>query len=137
MRVLLDVNVILDLLWARQQSVANARAISEAAEAGRLECCAAASSLTDIYYIARRLVRRESAYRAIVACLQTLTILPVDRSIAEPAHSRSTGDCADEILIAVAETNSLNAISTRDAAGFAGASIEVVSPDVRVARSTP
>lgn len=39
MKVLLDVNVVLDVLLQRQQWLADAQAVWDAAAGGRLECC--------------------------------------------------------------------------------------------------
>jgi hypothetical protein len=54
MRVLLDTNVTLDLLLELDPWRAEAEAIADAD--GRLQAHARASSITDIYYISRKLV---------------------------------------------------------------------------------
>ena len=51
MKVLLDTNVILDVLLRQGQWLAEAEVVWQASTDGRLESCATASSLTDIYYI--------------------------------------------------------------------------------------
>src|SRR5690242_8721350 len=59
MRVLLDTNVILDLMLERDPWRAEAEAIAEADVDGRLQAHACASSITDLFYISRKLVGAE------------------------------------------------------------------------------
>lgn len=55
MRVLLDTNVVLDVLLKRQPFVEQASALWQACDEGQLVGYITASSLTDIFYIARRI----------------------------------------------------------------------------------
>ena len=62
-RVLLDTNVVLDVLLRRGEWLADAEAVWQAAANGRLTACITASSLTDVYYISRRLTSASSPRR--------------------------------------------------------------------------
>jgi predicted nucleic acid-binding protein len=128
MKVLLDVNVVLDVLLERQQWLLDAQAVWDAASDSRLECCLCASSLTDIFYIARKLVGQDSAREIIRKCLENLTILPVDHRVLEDAHARQEGDFEDALQIAVAIHAGVDAIITRDLSGFADSPVPVWSP---------
>ena len=75
MKVLLDTNVVLDVLLQRGPWMARAEAIWQASIHGRLESCITASSLTDIYYISRRLVGEQAARETVQKCLDVLTTL--------------------------------------------------------------
>jgi predicted nucleic acid-binding protein len=128
MKALLDVNVILDVLLKRGDWLADADAIWSASAEGKLECGVAASSLTDIYYIARRLSGRAQARDAVAACLESLTVFAVDRQVIEHAQGFASTDFEDAVQIAVAAANAVDAIVTRDATGFAAASVRVLAP---------
>lgn len=128
MKVLLDVNVVLDVLLERQAWLAEARAIWDAAEAGHLECCLPASSLTDIFYIARKLVGQERAHQIVNRCLDELIIVPVDRVVLAQACARPESDFEDAVQIIVALAAGVDAIVTRDEAGFAQSPVPVASP---------
>jgi hypothetical protein len=87
-----------------------------------------ASSLTDIYYISRRLVGREKARAIVRSCLDRLTVLPVDRALLEDAFGLAAPDFEDALQIALAQRGSLDAIVTRNVADYAASEIPVFSP---------
>jgi predicted nucleic acid-binding protein len=128
MRVLLDTNVVLDVLLRRGPWLAQAETLWDASRAGTLESCINASSLTDIYYISRRLVGREKARQVVRACLDVLTILPVDASLLEAAFGVAASDFEDGLQIAAAKRSSLDAIVTRNVADYAASEVPVFLP---------
>lgn len=66
MQILLDTNVILDLLLKRSKWLEAAQTIWEAHVAGRVRIFISASSVTDIYYLVRKLAGLEAARVAIL-----------------------------------------------------------------------
>lgn len=128
MKVLLDVNVILDVLLQRPEWLADAQAVWDAADGAQLHSCLAASSLTDIFYIARKLVGEGPARTIVRDCLDTLDILGVDEKALEEAYARPETDYEDALQIAIATLNSVDAIVTRDAVGFAESPVPVWTP---------
>lgn len=133
-RALLDTNVILDVLLKRGEWLADAEAVRQANLGGRLEGCITASSLTDIYYLARKIVGRPSALEMVRDCLSVYTVLPVDRDALDHAVRLAADDFEDALQLACAERHGLDAIVTRDAAGFAGSRIPVLAPQELIAR---
>ena len=133
MRVLLDTNVVLDVLLQRGQWLADAEVIWQASVDGQLESCVTASSLTDIYYISRRLVGGQAARQAVRECLNVLTVLPVDKETLEQSYSLDANDFEDAVQISTAARNGLNAIITRNPNDFTGSSVSVLSPTELVA----
>src|SRR5260370_42494702 len=107
MKVLLDTNVVLDVLLQRGQWLAEAEAIWQASMDGRLVPCISASSLTDIYYISRRLVGREQARQAVRQCLDVLVILSTDSDTLEQAYAFQANDFEDGLQIASAARNGI------------------------------
>lgn len=134
MRVLLDTNVILDILLQRHPWLAQAQVIWAASATGAIELCISASTLTDIYYIARKHVGHTAALQAIRSCLDELTVLPVDLECAEDAYHLGSPDFEDSIQTASAARNGVSVIVTRDPAGFRGSPVEVLSPAQMVTR---
>jgi predicted nucleic acid-binding protein len=76
-RVLLDTNVVLDALLERDPWVAQAVTIWGAHLDKRIAAHITATSLTDIFYLSRRLIDRTRAWIAVGTCLDQLYILPV------------------------------------------------------------
>jgi predicted nucleic acid-binding protein len=126
-RVLFDTNVVLDVLLKRDPWVVDSQALWQAVDEGRLTAYLPASSLTDIFSVARRLTDIARAKQAVQICLDAFEIGLVDRSVLERAQMLSGSDFEDNLLIACAELNALDAIVTRDPDGFAGSTVSVWS----------
>jgi predicted nucleic acid-binding protein len=127
-RILLDTNVVLDALLERDPWVAEARAIWDAHLRYRISAHITATSLTDIFYVSRRLRDRGKAWLAVGACLDQLYILPVDLPVLQSAARIGDGDFEDHLQIAASVAAHLDAIVTRDPSGFRHSPIPVLSP---------
>jgi predicted nucleic acid-binding protein len=128
MDLLFDTNVILDVLLNREPWVKEASALWKANDEGALTGYVVASSFTDIFYVARRLVGLESARAAVRLCLEAFAICPADRQSLERAESLSGGDFEDNLQIACAQFAGVDAIATRDKEGFGDSPVPVLSP---------
>lgn len=127
-RILLDTNVVLDALLERAPWVADARAIWDAHLRYRATAHITATSLTDIFYVSRRLAGRAKAWVAVGTCLDQLYILPVGLPVLQSAARTGDGDFEDHLQIASSVAANLDAIVTRDSAGFRHSPIPVLSP---------
>ncbi|MCY2995883.1 MAG: PIN domain-containing protein [Planctomycetota bacterium] len=127
-RVLLDTNIVLDALLDRAPWNADARAIWEAQLGGRLAAHVTASSLTDVFYVARRHAGRDRAWLAIRACLDQLHVIALGINELREALQMPGNDFEDNVQTACAMAAEVDAIVTRDLAGFLSSQIEVVSP---------
>jgi predicted nucleic acid-binding protein len=128
MRVLLDTNVVLDVLLQREPWQAEAAMLWQAVDAGQLTAYLTASTLTDIFYVARRLTDVARARQAVQICLDAFDIGAVDRAVLERAQALSGLDYADNVQIACAEHHHLEAIVTRNLSDYEGSPIVVWSP---------
>jgi predicted nucleic acid-binding protein len=129
MKVLLDTNVILDLVLEREPWRAAAEAIAQAGADGRLQAHVCASSITDIYYISRKLVGAERARIIIRLCLARLHIVSVTRDPLDAAERRGGSDFEDDLQTECAILAHLDGIVTRDPSGFAASAIPVLTAD--------
>jgi predicted nucleic acid-binding protein len=127
-RLLLDTNIVLDLLLERQPFFADAKPILAAIDDGQVVGTVTASSLTDIYYIGRKVAGKEKALGAIRRCLNGFVIYPVDATTLQTAVSMPDGDFEDNLQIACAIAANVDAIVTRDQSGFKSATLPVLSP---------
>lgn len=128
MRVLLDVNIVLDVLLKRIPWNLHAELIMQESRNGSLRTIAASHSITTIFYIARRLVGNEKAKTCIHLCLEVLEIQCVDKEILESAYNMNGPDFEDSVQIAAALRSGVDAIVTRDPAGFIISPVPIVSP---------
>lgn len=128
MRVLLDTNIVLDVLFDRAPFAVDASAIWAACDAGRLVGFLPASTLTDIFYIARRTTDLARARVAVGLCLAAFEIAPVDRQTLEDATVLPGADFEDNVQITCAIRAGVDAIVTRNGDDFAHAPILVLTP---------
>ena len=136
-RALIDTNVVLDLLLAREPWASEAKHIWDARDDGRLEAYLPASVLTDIYYICRKQIGVALARAAISECLRRFIILTVDRALLEAALRLVGPDFEDDVQIVSAQASGLNLIVTRNVADFVHGPIPALTPAEVVARLSP
>jgi predicted nucleic acid-binding protein len=129
MRVLIDTNIVLDFLQEREPFVENAARLFERIDTGEIEGFIAATTITNIYYIIRRVAGAVVAQNAITQVLADLNICTVDRDVLEQALTLNFQDFEDAVQYACAVVNHIDAIVTRDASGFVSAEIPVVLPE--------
>jgi putative PIN family toxin of toxin-antitoxin system len=128
MRVLVDTNILLDDFLEREPFVEDAAALMEAIESERIVGYVTATTLTNIFYIARRQTRRiELARQAVSETLTLMEVCLVDRAILEAAFASNLRDFEDAVQLACAMASRLNAIITRNAQDFAAATLPILS----------
>ncbi len=132
MRVLLDANVILDSLLQRVPWRADSDAILAAAAPDRLELALSTLTVSNAFYVGRKIIGTAKARAEVRAMLSSFLILPVDRGALVAADSFLGVE--DNIQIAAAVAAGLNIIVTRDPAGFVHSPVTVLSPTQLVAR---
>jgi len=128
LRVLLDTNVVLDRILQRQPWFDQAADLWQARSAGLLVAYMAASTLTDIFYIGRRIVGGADALAGVDACLREFGIVAVTREVLLAARALTGPDFEDNVQIACAQATGLQLIVTRDVAGFAMSPIRAIEP---------
>jgi predicted nucleic acid-binding protein len=128
MKVLIDTNVVLDFLLEREPFKKDAEELFAAIDSGQIISYVTATTLTDIFYIARKHTRSiELAREAVSSTLVSMTICPVNRNVLEAAFASGLTDFEDAVQIYSAIAQNLDAIVTRDAKGFLSSSIPVYS----------
>lgn len=128
MRVLIDTNIILDFLLQRKPFIQDAELLFEAVSIGQIIGYVTATTLTDIFYIARKETGSlEVAEQAVAEILAVMAICSVNRAILESALNSGFDDFEDAVQIFSAVAQNLDAIVTRDRKGFLSSPIPVLS----------
>ena len=128
MRVLVDTNIVLDALLAREPFVEDARALLEVTRSQQIQGYVTATTLTNIFYLVRRQTRSlERARQAVSMTLTLMQVCPVNRDILEAAFASNLRDFEDAVQLACAMASRLDAIITRNAQDFAGATLPILS----------
>jgi len=131
-RLLLDLNVLLDVVLERPGAPVAARVFA-ALENGLGEGCVPAHGVTTIFYVVARAQGRAFAAQAIDGLLRTFTIAPLDEDVLRRAVALDWPDFEDAVCAASAEAGRCDAIVTRDARGFAGSPIQAIDPATALA----
>lgn len=128
LNALLDVNLLLDVFLEREPWVAEAKELWTAHHRRRYVGHIAAHGFTNLFYVARKMIGLEEARDSVRLCLQTFVVIPVGRPELELAASLPGNDIEDNLVLACASVLGLDAIVTRDPAGFRHSPIPVCSP---------
>lgn len=128
MRVLFDVNILLDVLLNRSPWVTDSSSVWALNDQKRIEGYVAASTFTDIFYIARRIKDIPTAFQSIRICIDAFDICSVEQSTIALASNLPDNDFEDNVLIACAALSHMDAIVTRNTADFRNASTAVYTP---------
>lgn len=127
MRVLLDTNIILDYLLEREPFVRDADALIQTIRTGQIQGYVTATTLTDIFYIARKAHSVGMARQNVSDILVVMEVCTVGRSILEAALSSNLSDFEDAVQLACAVHENLDAIITRDTQDFTDATLPILS----------
>src|SRR5439155_22902604 len=100
MRVLLDLNVLLDLFLKRLPWVHDAAAIWTAHQNGQITAGIAASSLPTLHYLIQKGVDRATADAAVRDCLQGIAIWKIDAATINLACQQPGPDFEDNVQLA-------------------------------------
>jgi predicted nucleic acid-binding protein len=127
-RLLLDLNVVLDVLFDRKPHVAAAAAIWSGIERGRAVGFLPAHSFTTIHYLAERARGRRFARQTVVDLLTVFRVAAVNEQVVRRAVDLEWPDFEDAVSASCALVAKCHAIVTRDPKGFAGATPPVLDP---------
>lgn len=128
MKVLLDINVVLDVLLVRQPWFAESSQVWDANHNGQTAAAIAAFTVPTAFYIIRRQYDLSRAHDAVRVCLTSLAIVPVQRSTLEEASTRPGSDYEDNLQLACAVEARMDCLVTRNPSDFPAAPIAVVTP---------
>ena len=128
MRVLLDLNVVLDLFLVRKPWCDDSAASGTRTASDRLMHTSRPPRSAHSFILCASTEGVRCAQRAVTDCLNSLTIVPVDVSSLRLAVMGPGGDFEDNLQVASAVEAKLDAIVTRDPKDFAGSPLPVLTP---------
>jgi len=127
-RLLLDTNVLLDVIAARQPFYEAAARIWSLAEHDQIEAFVSAISFNNIYYIVRKSAGKDEADRALKAIRDLFTPVPLDAKLINRAMDAPIDDFEDAVQFHSASRENVDSLITRDPDGFPRTGVPVLSP---------
>jgi predicted nucleic acid-binding protein len=128
MKLLIDTNVVIDFLADRAPFADEARAIIAACVTGRAMGVVTASAVTDIYYILRKTVGRQTALSHILLLLETFEIAEVGKRDLHHALKLPMADFEDALAATCAQRLKADAIVSRNTRDFHASPIPALTP---------
>ena len=130
MKALIDTNVILDALMRRTPFNTVAEEIILLSAEGKISACIIASSVTDIYNILKKHMKRtEPARLAILKLMSIVDVLDVTGFDCEKACALQMEDYEDALIAYCAKKHKADSIVTRDLKHFEGSPVKAIAPD--------
>jgi predicted nucleic acid-binding protein len=133
MRLLFDVNVVLDVLLDRKPFSDAASAVWAAIERGEAEGMLAAHAVTTLHYLNSKAVGVRMAAETTEALLSVFAVAPVDEAVLRAAIALEWKDFEDAVTAAGARRAKCDAVVTRNPRDFKGAAVKVLTPAEAVA----
>ncbi len=127
-RVLVDVNVLLDVLADREPFADDAQAVLARIEEGTLEGLVAAHTMTTLHYLLSKHLGKARSRRALLDLLQLLRVVAVDEDRLRHALGLNWADFEDAVQAACAEKAEADYLVTRDKRGFKKSPVKTVTP---------
>ena len=128
MRLLLDINVLLDVLLERDPWARPAAELLATIETNQAQGFVAAHTLPTVYYVVAKSQDRDTATRAMHDLLHLLDVVPVEKQDFYRALSLPLNDFEDAVQAAAAFRIDAEYLVTRNEPDFKGASIATATP---------
>ena len=129
MRTLLDTDVVLDVILAREPFAKDAAEFLDLGEQGLFEPYISAITPLNIFYIARKAKAVRDLRQAIQRLLETVGVCPIDKSILTSAFELRFVDYEDAVQHESATAAGVEAIVTRDIHDYKYATLPVFTPE--------
>ena len=133
MRLLLDVNVVLDVLLDRKPFADSSSAVWAIVERGEAEGMLSAHAVTTLHYLNAKAVGVRMATETTEALLSVFEVAPVDEAVLRAAIALEWKDFEDAVTAAGARRAKCDAVVTRNPRDFKGAGVRVLTPVEAVA----
>ncbi len=127
-RVLVDLNVVLDVLENREPHFLDSVKIWTAIDKGDVDGCLAAHSLTTLFYIMRQRVGSKQATKLLAHTLNIFSVAPVDEKVIRQAVILDWNDFEDAVQMCAAAQAGADYLITRNVKDFKGASVPAIMP---------
>lgn len=129
MRILFDINVILDVMLLREPFVNAAARLMVEAEKRTIKGFLCSSSVTTIYYLIERTKNSKTAHEKVAELLSIFNLSSIDKSIFLAALNSKFTDFEDAVIHESAIAQDIEAIVTRNLKDYKYSKIPVYDPD--------
>ena len=119
---------MLDVVLEREPFVEDAEHVFETAKHVTIHLCMTATTVTDLFYIARKEKGKEHTLELIEDLLQFVEVASVDKTVILQALRSELTDFEDAVQECAAKQAAIDIIVTRNEADFKHSDLEIQSP---------
>ena len=127
-RVLVDLNVIIDVMQNRQPFYDDSAGVVNAVARGDVLGWLAAHSITTMFYVISRTRNREAAVHAVTSLLESFTVATVDDTVIRKALSLGWKDFEDAVQMGAAIADDIDYLITRNIKDFQSGPVPAIQP---------
>ncbi|MFW6327945.1 MAG: type II toxin-antitoxin system VapC family toxin [Bacteroidota bacterium] len=128
MRLLIDTNIILDIALKRDPFFKDSAELIKKIDNEKITGFITATTITDIYYIAKKEKGNSTAIEFISNLIEFIDIIGIDKTILIEALSTKMPDFEDSIQSVASKNNDIDFIITRNIKDFKYSSIKALTP---------
>ena len=128
MKVLLDLNVLMDVLQRREPFFASAASVCEWGEKWQNTLAIPAHAVTTVSYIVRKSAGANAESKALDWLLKNFAVIPSDVAVFRLARTFGMEDFEDAVVAASAEMSGCSYVITRNVQDFLGSSVPAIQP---------
>lgn len=128
MKVVVDTNIVLDVLLARDPFATASRTVFSLVEQSQVDGFLSATTITTLDYILTRSLSRKRATEALHKLLSIFNIASVNRSVIEEALASKMADFEDAVLAHAGNLVGADVIITRNTKDFKHSVVKALDP---------
>jgi|SRR5688572_18513194 len=128
MRILADLNVLLDVAQNRIPHYSASEEVLRRARLAEYEALIPAHAITTLHYVLRKWSGLNLAEQTICSLLASFTVAPADSSTFQRALDLSFPDFEDPVVAALAESSHCDYIVSRNSGDFLKSPVPAISP---------
>ena len=129
MKVIVDTNVVLDLLLAREPFLRPAVEVFRLIEESRIDAFICATTVTTVDYLLVMSLPKSDARSALRRLISLFEIATVNRPVIERALESKIQDFEDAVLDEAGQMAGADFVITRNTKDFTGSSLKVCDPE--------
>ena len=129
MKVIIDTNVVLDVLFERKPFVKAAIKVFCLVEESRIDAFLCATTITTIDYLLIQSLPASKARNALRKLISLFEIATVNRPVIERALVSKITDFEDAVLDEAGQMAGVDSVITRNTKDFTGSSLKVFDPN--------
>lgn len=127
-KVLVDLNVVLDVVQQRQPFLADSAKLLDAIVREEVTGLLAAHSITTLFYVVSRWQNRATAVTALTSLLDAFTVAPVNDAVIRKALAWGWNDYEDGVQMAAALEMEADYLISRNRSDFEAQPVPVLNP---------